>query len=75
MGWTAGVRIPAGARFFSLLHSVQIGSGATPSPTQWVPGALSAGVKRPGRGADHSLPPSAEVNNGGAIPPLPNVSS
>jgi hypothetical protein len=28
---------------------------------QWVPGALSLGVKRPGREADHSLPSSAEV--------------
>jgi hypothetical protein len=32
-------------------------------PIQWVPGALSLGVKRPGREADHSPPPSAEVNN------------
>jgi hypothetical protein len=30
-------------------------------PTQWVPGALSLGVKRLGRGADHSPPSSAEV--------------
>jgi hypothetical protein len=28
---------------------------------QWVPGALSLGVKRPGREADHSPPSSAEV--------------
>jgi hypothetical protein len=28
---------------------------------QWVPGALSPGVKRPGREADHSFPSSAEV--------------
>jgi hypothetical protein len=34
----------------------------------------TAGVKRPGREADHS-PPSAEVNNGEAIPPLLNISS
>jgi hypothetical protein len=32
--------------------------------SQWVPGALSLGIKWPGREADHS-PPS------GAIPPLP----
>jgi hypothetical protein len=30
-GWTAGVRFPAGARNFSVLHSVQIGSGAHPA--------------------------------------------
>jgi hypothetical protein len=30
-------------------------------PIQWVPGALSLGVKRPRREADHSPPSSAEV--------------
>jgi hypothetical protein len=30
-------------------------------PIQWIAGALSLGVKRPGREADHSLPSSAEV--------------
>jgi hypothetical protein len=30
MGLTAGVRFPAGARHFSILHSVQTGSGAHP---------------------------------------------
>jgi hypothetical protein len=33
------------------------------SPIQWVPGALSLGVKRPGREADQSPPSSAEVKN------------
>jgi hypothetical protein len=43
----------------------------TQPPIQWVPGALSLGVKRPGREAVHSPPSSAEVNNlRGAIPPL-----
>jgi hypothetical protein len=31
------------------------------SSIQWVPGALSLGIKQPGREADHSPPPSAEV--------------
>jgi hypothetical protein len=35
--------------------------GPTRPPIQWVPGALSLGVKWPGREADHSLPSSAEV--------------
>jgi hypothetical protein len=35
--------------------------GLTQSPIQWVPGALSLEVKRPGREADHSPPYSAEV--------------
>jgi hypothetical protein len=35
--------------------------GPTQPPIQRVPGALSMGVKRPGREADHSPPSSAEV--------------
>jgi hypothetical protein len=35
--------------------------GPTQPPIQWVPGALSPGVKRPGREADHSPPTNAEV--------------
>jgi hypothetical protein len=35
--------------------------GPTQPPIQWVPGALSLGVKQQGREADHSPPPSAEV--------------
>jgi hypothetical protein len=47
----------------------------TQPPIQWVPGVLALKVKRPGREADNSLPSSAEVKNGGAIPPLPHTSS
>jgi hypothetical protein len=35
--------------------------GPTQPPVHWVPGALSLGVKWPGREADHSPPSSAEV--------------
>jgi hypothetical protein len=35
----------------------------TQPPMQWVPGALSLGVKWLGREADHSPPSSAEVKN------------
>jgi hypothetical protein len=35
--------------------------GPTQPPTQWVSGAISLGVKRPGREADHSPPSSAEI--------------
>jgi hypothetical protein len=38
----------------------------TKPPNQWVPGALSLWVKRPGREVDHSPPSSAEVT-----PPFP----
>jgi hypothetical protein len=37
--------------------------GPTQPSIQWVPGALSLGVKRPGREADHSPPSSAKVKN------------
>jgi hypothetical protein len=49
--------------------------GPTHPPIQWVLGALSLVVKRPGRDADHSPPSSAEVKSGGAMPPLPHASS
>jgi hypothetical protein len=39
-----------------------------PPPIQWVPVALSPGVKRQGHEANHSLPSSAKVKTGGAIP-------
>jgi hypothetical protein len=38
--------------------------GPTQLHIQWVPGALSLGIKWPGCEADHSLPSSAEVKNG-----------
>jgi hypothetical protein len=37
--------------------------GPTQPPIQCVPGALSLGIKRPGREADHSPPSSVEVKN------------
>jgi len=37
--------------------------GPTQPPIQWVPAALTLGVKRPGREADNSPPSSAEVRN------------
>jgi hypothetical protein len=36
---------------------------------------LSSGVKRQRRESDHSSPTSAEVKNGGVVPPFPPVSS
>jgi hypothetical protein len=55
-----GVRYPEGAGNFSQQH-VQTGSGAHQISIQWVPRALSLGLKRPGRESDHSPPFSAEV--------------
>jgi hypothetical protein len=58
-----GVRFPARAGNISFRHRVHTGSGAFQPPIQWVPRALSMGVKLPGREADHSPSSSAEVKN------------
>jgi hypothetical protein len=50
-----------------LLNSVALprtALGPTHPRIQWVPGALSLGVQRPGREADHSPPSSAEIKEG-----------
>jgi hypothetical protein len=47
----------------------------TQPPLQWVPEVLSLGEKRSIREDDHSFPSTAEVKTGGAIPPLPHMSS
>jgi hypothetical protein len=60
---------------FSLLHNARPALGPTHPPIHWVPGALSPGLKRPEREADHSLPSSAEFKNSAAITPLPQKSS
>jgi hypothetical protein len=71
-GWTAGVRFPAGAKLFS--------SPQRPDSTWGPPSLLYNGYRdsfpgKSGRGvADHSTPPSVEVNIGGAITSLPHTS-
>jgi hypothetical protein len=55
------VRFLAGAGNFSLHNRVQTGLVLTQPPIQWVPGAPSLGIKRPGNEADHSPPSTAEV--------------
>jgi hypothetical protein len=47
----------------------------TQSPIQWVPGAISLGVERPGREADHSPLSSAEVKNAWRYTSTPSTSS
>jgi hypothetical protein len=49
------------------------GLGPTQPPIQWVPRALSLGVKRPGREADHSPPSSAEVKNAWSYTSIPLI--
>jgi hypothetical protein len=63
-GWTIGVLGFDSRRrlgIFLFITASRTAVGSTQPPIQWVTGALSLGVKRPGREADHSPPPSAEV--------------
>jgi hypothetical protein len=69
------VPFPAGLGIFLFTTASRTALGPTQPPIQWVPGALSLGVKRPGRKADHSPPSSAEVKYAWSLPPLPNTSS
>jgi hypothetical protein len=55
-GRGVGVRVPVGSS-----KSYRHGLVPTQPPIQWVPGALSPGIKRQGREADKSPPASAEV--------------
>jgi hypothetical protein len=52
-----------GLGYFSLRHLIQTGSEAHQASYLMVPGALSLGVKRAGREADHSHTSSTEVKN------------
>jgi hypothetical protein len=57
-----GVQSPAGAKDFSSSLCVQTGSEAHPaSCTMGTGSPFPGGKARPGRDADHSPPPSAEV--------------
>jgi hypothetical protein len=63
-GWTIGVLgfdSRRGLGIFLFTTASRTALGPTQPPTQWVPGALSLGVKRPGREAHHSPPSRAEV--------------
>jgi hypothetical protein len=66
---------PAGVGGFLYSTEFRPAPGPTQPPIQRAPGAISPGVTRSGREADHSPPSSAEVKNGGAIPRLPQMSS
>jgi hypothetical protein len=52
-------KFPVVARFFA---HFQTGPGAHPASCTMDTGSFP-GVKRPGRGAEHPTPPSAEVEN------------
>jgi hypothetical protein len=63
-GWTIevlGFDSRRGLGIFLFTTASRTALEPTQPPIQWVPGALSLGVKRPGREADHSPISSAEV--------------
>jgi hypothetical protein len=66
--YSAGLRaewsriwVTVGAGNFLFTTTSRPALGPTQPPIEWVPGAHSLGVKRPGHEADHSPPSSAEV--------------
>jgi hypothetical protein len=59
--WTARILFPARARYFPFP------TAPTQPRIQWIPGALSPGVKQ--------TPTSADVKNGGTMPPFPHSTS
>jgi hypothetical protein len=64
MGWTVGVLgfdSRRGLGIFLFTTASRTALGPTQPPIQWVRGALSLGVNRPGREADRSPPSSPEV--------------
>jgi hypothetical protein len=67
--------IPSKGKVFLLSMDSRPAPGPTQTPIQLVLGTFSPGLKRPAREADYSPPFNAEVKNGGAIPPLPHISS
>jgi hypothetical protein len=75
MGWASDIRFPAGARDFSLLHSIQTASEAHPNFYSMGTGGLFPGSRRLWHETDHTFPSSVEVKNGGSIPSFPHTSS
>jgi hypothetical protein len=73
-GWLSGIALGygldgrgfearQGLRIFLFTTASRTGLGPTQPPIQWVPGALSLGVKWPEPEADHLPPSNAEVKN------------
>jgi hypothetical protein len=63
-GWTIGVLgfdSRRGLGIFLFTTASRPALGLTQPPIHWVPGAVSLGVKRPGRESNHSPPSSTEV--------------
>jgi hypothetical protein len=75
-GWTIGVlgfHSRQGLGIFLFTTASTTALGPTQPPIQWVPGALSLRLKRPGSEADHSPPSSAEVKNAWSYTSTPPI--
>jgi hypothetical protein len=65
MGWTTGVRIPPGARFFSPQHQDRLSAPYSFLSNGYLRGGwIFEGVKWPDLEADHSPPSNTEIKNG-----------
>jgi hypothetical protein len=67
--------IPGSARLFSSPQCPDQLWGSPSLLSNRYQGLLPPGDKGAGHEADHSLPSSIEFNKGGAIPPLPHMST
>jgi len=56
-----------GQGIFLFATASRLALGPTNPPTQWISRALSPGVKRPGREADHSPPSTAPLHLHGVV--------
>jgi hypothetical protein len=65
---SCAVRFPGKGKDYMFSTASAPALGSTESPIQWIPGALSPRVKRPGREADHS-PPSRAACRCNCTPP------
>jgi hypothetical protein len=68
------VPVPVGSRIFTSVSARQA-LGPTQLSIQWVSGARSPRLMRPGLEADHSFPTSAEVKKTWIYTPIPHTSS
>jgi hypothetical protein len=68
-----GVRVSIGSRI--IFMSSRPAVGPTQLRINWLPGALSLGVKWLGHEAGHSPPTSAEVKKCGSVHPFPHMLS
>jgi hypothetical protein len=62
-----------GLQIFLFTTASRPALGPTQPPIRWVPGALSLGIKRPGREADHSPPSSTEVKHAWSYTSTPPI--